>query len=159
MLTVLFLLSSVSGDPNGTVDQALIHCLSVAWVQLTEGRDENGVLSRVELCWPILLSTSTCTLSVQTPPVSAKSCRNPSLSLSVFVEQLAGNDRKIHEVSMSPTSEAQWSGSQHQHVSSLSDVSRCLISDKRIWLRIRDPASSKRRLSVSSLRVVVLFRQ
>ena len=40
---------------------------------------------------------------------------------------------------------------RHQHVSTLSDVSRCLISDKRIWLGIRDPASSKRRLSVSSL--------
>ena len=48
---------------------------------------------------------------------------------------------------------------RHQHVSTLNDVSRCLISDKRIWLRIRDPASSKRRLSVSSLRVIDLFRQ
>ena len=48
---------------------------------------------------------------------------------------------------------------QHQHVSNLSDVNRCLISDKRIWLRNRDPASSNRRLSVSSLRVNDLFRQ
>ena len=32
----------------------------------------------------------------------------------LFVEQLAGNDRKIHEVSMSPKSEAQWSGSQNE---------------------------------------------
>ena len=48
---------------------------------------------------------------------------------------------------------------RHQHVSTLNDVHRCLISDKRIWLRIRDPASSKRRLSVSSLRVISLFRQ
>ena len=30
------------------------------------------------------------------------------------MEQLAGNDRKIHEVSMSPKSEAQWSGSQNE---------------------------------------------
>ena len=43
---------------------------------------------------------------------------------------------------------------RHQHVSKPSDVGRCLTSDKRIWLRIRDPASSKRRLSVSSLRFV-----
>ena len=47
----------------------------------------------------------------------------------------------------------------HQHVTSLNDVNRCRISDKRIWLRIRDPASSKRSLSVSSLRVIDLFRQ
>ena len=33
----------------------------------------------------------------------------------LFVEQLAGNDRRIHEVTMSPTSEAQWSGSQNEY--------------------------------------------
>ena len=34
----------------------------------------------------------------------------------VFVEQLAGNDRKVHESSISPKSEAQWSGSQSEYV-------------------------------------------
>ena len=41
---------------------------------------------------------------------------------------------------------------RHHAVSTKLDLHNCLLSDKRIWLRIRDPNSSKRKLSLSSIR-------
>ena len=46
---------------------------------------------------------------------------------------------------------------RHQEVSSKADLAHCRIGDKRIWLRIRDPASSKRKLSVESTKTIRLF--
>lgn len=39
------------------------------------------------------------------------------------------------------------------------DLAKVHLSNKRIWLRIRDPASTKRKLSPSSLRIVQHFIQ
>lgn len=46
---------------------------------------------------------------------------------------------------------------RHQTVHSISDVRNCYIGDKRIWLRIRDPMSGKRKLSEHSSRTLRLF--
>ena len=47
---------------------------------------------------------------------------------------------------------------RHQPVKSKSDLISCSLSDKRIWLRIRDPNSSKRKLSQSSHRILNLYK-
>ena len=41
----------------------------------------------------------------------------------------------------------------------IEDVRRCYISDRRIWLRVRDPNSSRRRLSPASQRSLDLYAQ
>ena len=46
---------------------------------------------------------------------------------------------------------------RHQAVQTKSDLSSCALSDKRIWLRIRDPNSSKRKLSQSSTRILNMY--
>ena len=48
---------------------------------------------------------------------------------------------------------------RHQTVQHKSDLAKVHISNKRIWLRIIDPASTKRKLSPSSLRIVQSFTQ
>lgn len=48
---------------------------------------------------------------------------------------------------------------RHQPVSSVADLHHCYLSDRRIWLRIRDPASSKRRLSNSSSRTLTMYQR
>ena len=48
---------------------------------------------------------------------------------------------------------------RHQPVSSVDDLYHCYLSDRRIWLRIRDPASSKRRLSNSSIRTMTMYQR
>ena len=48
---------------------------------------------------------------------------------------------------------------RHQKVETLSDVRQCYISDRRIWLRIRDKNSSRRRLSPASQRSLDLYDQ
>ena len=47
---------------------------------------------------------------------------------------------------------------RHHSVSTKLDLQNCLFSDKRIWLRIRDPNSSKRKLSASSMRILRLYQ-
>ena len=46
---------------------------------------------------------------------------------------------------------------RHQSVSHISDLHALRLSDKRIWMRIRDPHSSRRHISESSLRILGLF--
>ena len=46
---------------------------------------------------------------------------------------------------------------RHQPVKSRSDLRTCALSDKRIWLRVRDPNSSKRKLSPSSIRMLRMY--
>ena len=46
---------------------------------------------------------------------------------------------------------------RHQPVTTKSDLFACSLSDKRIWLRIRDPNSSKRKISPSSQRILKLY--
>ena len=46
---------------------------------------------------------------------------------------------------------------RHQSVKSRSDLRNCALSDKRIWVRVRDPNTSKRKLSQSSLRILKLY--
>ena len=46
---------------------------------------------------------------------------------------------------------------RHQSVSSLSDLQALRLSDKRIWMRIRDPQSNRRHISEASLRILGLF--
>ena len=48
---------------------------------------------------------------------------------------------------------------RHHSVSTKMDLQNCLISDKRIWLRIRDPNSSKRKLSAASIRILKMYFQ
>ena len=48
---------------------------------------------------------------------------------------------------------------RHQPVSSVADLHHCYLSDRRIWLRIRDTASSKRRLSNSSIRTMTMYQR
>ena len=47
---------------------------------------------------------------------------------------------------------------RHHSVSNKLDLQNCLFSDKRIWLRIRDPNSSKRKLSPASMRILRLYQ-
>ena len=46
---------------------------------------------------------------------------------------------------------------RHQSVSSISDLQALRLSDKRIWMRIRDPQSNRRHISEASLRILGLF--
>ncbi len=46
---------------------------------------------------------------------------------------------------------------RHQELNSLDDLSTVRISDKRVWMRIKDPTSDKRILSVSSKRILNIF--
>ena len=46
---------------------------------------------------------------------------------------------------------------RHQPVKSRSDLRTCALSDKRIWLRVRDPNSSKGKLSPSSIRMLRMY--
>ena len=48
---------------------------------------------------------------------------------------------------------------RHQPVQSKADLMQCSLSDKRVWLRIRDPNSSKRKLSSSSQRIIKMYMQ
>ena len=48
---------------------------------------------------------------------------------------------------------------RHQSVMNKSDLAKVRLSEKRIWLRIRNPSSNKRSLSKSSLRCLNLFKQ
>ena len=48
---------------------------------------------------------------------------------------------------------------RHQNIQQKSDLAKVHLSNKRIWLRIRDPASTKRTLSPASLRIVQHFIQ
>lgn len=46
---------------------------------------------------------------------------------------------------------------RHQPVRSKSDLFSCALSDKRVWLRIRDPNSIKRKLSADSTRILKMY--
>ena len=46
---------------------------------------------------------------------------------------------------------------RHQSVKSRSDLRNCALSGKRIWVRGRDPNTSKRKLSQSSSRILKLY--
>ena len=46
---------------------------------------------------------------------------------------------------------------RHQSVSTKADLVRCHIPDKRIWLRLRHPGSTKRRISPSSHQVLQMY--
>ena len=46
---------------------------------------------------------------------------------------------------------------RHQSVSHISDLQALRLSDKRIWMRIRDPHSNRRHISEASLRILGLF--
>ena len=46
---------------------------------------------------------------------------------------------------------------RHQPVKSKSDLFACSLSDKRVWLRIRDPNSAKRKLSADSTRILKMY--
>ena len=43
---------------------------------------------------------------------------------------------------------------RHQAVSTKPDLFKCTLSDKRIWLRVRDPQSSKRKVAPASIRIL-----
>ena len=47
---------------------------------------------------------------------------------------------------------------RHQPVSTKTDLANIRLSERRLWLRIRNPNSSKRTLSKSSVRCLQLFR-
>ena len=47
---------------------------------------------------------------------------------------------------------------RHQPVKSRSDLRSCALSDKRIWLRVRDPNTSKRKLSTASMRMLHTYK-
>ena len=46
---------------------------------------------------------------------------------------------------------------RHQAVSTKSDLFKCALSDKRIWLRVRDPQPSKRKLAPASIRILKMY--
>ena len=46
---------------------------------------------------------------------------------------------------------------KHQPVTTLDDVRKLHLSDRRIWMRIRDPNSSRRHISTDSHRIITLF--
>ena len=48
---------------------------------------------------------------------------------------------------------------RHQPVHSLEEVRNCRLSEKRIWLRILDPTSSKRSISPSSQRILNMYQE
>lgn len=47
---------------------------------------------------------------------------------------------------------------RHQQVRTLTEVRRCLLSERRIWIRVRDLSSKKRKLSDASQHSLHLFR-
>ena len=47
---------------------------------------------------------------------------------------------------------------RHQPVSTISDVQNCRLSEKRIWVRIMDPLSTKRTLSKDSQRILQMYK-
>lgn len=47
---------------------------------------------------------------------------------------------------------------RRQNVSTKADLMHCFLSDKRAWLRIRDPKSSKRKLTGDSHRILCMFQ-
>ena len=47
---------------------------------------------------------------------------------------------------------------RHQAVKTLDDVRTCRLSEKRIWVRIMDPQSSKRSISKDSKRILLMFQ-
>lgn len=47
---------------------------------------------------------------------------------------------------------------RHKKVSNLADVRSALLTERRVWLRVRDPSSSRRVLSKSSTRILCLFQ-
>ena len=47
---------------------------------------------------------------------------------------------------------------RHQPVESLDDLSKLRLSDRRIWMRIRDPNSNKRNLSSDTIRMISLYQ-
>ena len=47
---------------------------------------------------------------------------------------------------------------RHKKVTTLADVRPALLSERRVWLRIRDPTSSRRVLSKASQRILSLFQ-
>ena len=47
---------------------------------------------------------------------------------------------------------------RHQDVASKSDLQNIRISDRRIWMRIRDPGTDKRILTKNSLRILALYQ-
>lgn len=46
---------------------------------------------------------------------------------------------------------------RHQTINNLQDLNAVRLSEKRIWMRIRDPQSSRRKISTSSMRIFELF--
>ena len=46
---------------------------------------------------------------------------------------------------------------RHQAVSTKPDLFKCALSDKRIWLRVRDPQSSKRKFAPASIRILKMY--
>ena len=48
---------------------------------------------------------------------------------------------------------------RHQTIQSLSDLVSCPTTDRRIWIRLRDPGSSKRKLSTHSQKALKMFEQ
>ena len=48
---------------------------------------------------------------------------------------------------------------RHHQINSLNDLASCPISDRRIWIRLRDPGSSKRKLSPQSIKTLRMFDQ
>ncbi len=47
---------------------------------------------------------------------------------------------------------------RHQDVASKSDLQNIRISDRRIWMRIRNPGTDKRILTKNSLRILALYQ-
>ena len=48
---------------------------------------------------------------------------------------------------------------RHQPINSLSDLVSCPTTDRRIWIRLRDPGSSKRKLSPNSQKTLKMFER
>ena len=48
---------------------------------------------------------------------------------------------------------------RHQSIQSLCDLVSCPTTDRRIWIRLRDPGSSKRKLTPQSQKILRMFEQ
>lgn len=46
---------------------------------------------------------------------------------------------------------------RHKPITKLDDIRHIFLSDKRIWIRVRDPESIKRKLSEDSVRILSLY--
>ena len=46
---------------------------------------------------------------------------------------------------------------RHQEISTKADLSHCHLTERRIWLRIRDPASNKRRIQPGTERILRMY--